>query len=550
MGVGGMGIVYRATYVENGKEVALKILSPGMTDSPQIAKRFEREMAILKKLKHPHIVRYFGGGKSGGQLFYAMELMPGGTVEDALKQASRFTWERTLEVLRQVAEALEYSHNASIVHRDLKPANLFFDKQGKVRLGDFGIARDTDATALTAAGKTVGTYAYMAPEQIAGKPPVSGKTDLYALGCVGFQLLTGETPFRADSAPEMLFKHMNDDPPRVGELAPDCPPAVEAVIDRLLEKAPEDRYFDALATQVAIDEVKDEVTRSMTEAAVATPHARTRVGGGSATKEDREVKEALAAAAEKRKKRRKKRRAAETPWYEKPAVLGGVLAAVVLGVGYVIFGALNPSEEELYAAAVAGMAGDDLVVWDDTRRGAIEPLLARYPDSPHADEARAWLDQIAMAKRVKQVKTFAALGKPPKSDAEQLYREANKFEAFGDRLTAVSRYRDMAQILEKSLDDPGSAEENRIFMQIARQRVAEIEAEGGLLGRDELLRNALADAYASFRTGDVLDARKTFNAVIDTYGGVAECAPYVTLSRKFVELTNVDQIDFELPEWL
>ena len=182
IGVGGMGIVYRATYTKNGAPVALKVLSPEVSDSEALQKRFEREISILKKLQHPNIVRYYGGGRFGAQRFYAMELIEGGSVEQYLKDKGKLPWEEALDITMQVAKALEHAHEAGIVHRDLKPANLLITKTNQIKLTDFGIARDTTATALTAAGKTVGTYAYMAPEQIRGKPPVDKKTDLTRIG--------------------------------------------------------------------------------------------------------------------------------------------------------------------------------------------------------------------------------------------------------------------------------------------------------------------------------------------------------------------------------
>ncbi|MSR60413.1 MAG: serine/threonine protein kinase, partial [Planctomycetaceae bacterium] len=204
IGVGGMGIVYRAVYTKTGTPVAIKILSPDLSNEVSLQKRFEREISILKKLLHPHIVRYYGGGKIGMQRFYAMELVTGGSLESYLKAKKRLPWEEAVAIGLQVAQALEHAHTAGVIHRDLKPANLMLTKDRKVKLTDFGIARDTTATALTAAGRTVGTYAYMAPEQIRGKPPVDKKTDLYALGCVLFEMLTGETPFCCENQGEML----------------------------------------------------------------------------------------------------------------------------------------------------------------------------------------------------------------------------------------------------------------------------------------------------------------------------------------------------------
>ena len=261
IGTGGMGVVYRAKYTKTGVSCAIKVLSPEMNDSPQVQSRFEREIAILKKLQHPHIVRYFGGGRMGAQRFYAMELVQGGSLEGVLRKRGKIPWEEVLTLSRQIAEALEHAHTAGVIHRDLKPANLLLTSDGTIKLTDFGIARDTTATALTAAGKTVGTYAYMAPEQIRGKPPVDRRTDLYALGCVMFEMLSGETPFHSENAGELLVKHLQEEPPRVSSLVPNTPIWLEELIFRLLEKDPDERIFDALALQVALDDVKDKVSR-------------------------------------------------------------------------------------------------------------------------------------------------------------------------------------------------------------------------------------------------------------------------------------------------
>ena len=207
-----MGIVYKAIYEETGKEVALKVLPPGLVGDQKLLKRFEREIDILKRLQHTNIVRYYGGGTHEGQRWYAMEYVDGGSLYDILKKKKKLTWEQATQVGRQLCAALEHAHNAGIIHRDLKPGNLFVTSKGKIKLGDFGIARDTEATALTAAGKTVGTYAYMAPEQIQGNTPLSRKTDLYATGCLLYELLTGETPFATENPAEMLMMQLNSDP--------------------------------------------------------------------------------------------------------------------------------------------------------------------------------------------------------------------------------------------------------------------------------------------------------------------------------------------------
>lgn len=260
LGVGGMGVVYRAIFVQNGTPVALKILAADVAKGGLVFHRFEREISILKKLEHPHIVRYYGGGRVGGSRFYAMELVPGGSLETLIKERRKLPWQDAIELALQITSALEHAHAVGVIHRDLKPGNLLITRRGKLKLTDFGIARDTSAAAITAAGRTVGTYAYMAPEQIRGKPPVSPQTDLYALGCVLFEMLTGRTPFQNENHGELLLMHLREPAPKVSQFVPDCPIWLVDLVSALLEKAPSDRPADARAVQESLTEIRDFLT--------------------------------------------------------------------------------------------------------------------------------------------------------------------------------------------------------------------------------------------------------------------------------------------------
>src|SRR6185369_6147054 len=175
IGAGGMGVVYRARYVGNDRKVALKLLPQHVATNPALAARFEREMAILKDLRHPHIVHCFGGTCEGDQWFYAMQLVEGGSIDKLLRDRGVLPWERVVEYGLQICSALQHAHQRGVIHRDVKPANLLLTVKDKIKLSDFGLALVTDESRLTAAGKAVGTYYYMAPEQIRGSPPLSDK---------------------------------------------------------------------------------------------------------------------------------------------------------------------------------------------------------------------------------------------------------------------------------------------------------------------------------------------------------------------------------------
>lgn len=249
--------MYRARYVPRNIELAVKMVPDDVSDGTTLA-RFEREMEVLKELKHPNIVRTFGGVCEDKQRFYAMELIPGGTLEDRLKAKGRLPWEEVIDYGLQMCAALAFLHSKGVVHRDVKPSNFLVTADGRVKLSDFGLASVMAARKITAEGRTAGTFLYMAPEQIRGQT-VTAATDLYALGCVFFELLTGRPPLVGDTPAETLHKHCKTPPPRVAEFAMDCPVSLERVVGRLLEKEAEKRYQSAEEVAAELQKVSQSV---------------------------------------------------------------------------------------------------------------------------------------------------------------------------------------------------------------------------------------------------------------------------------------------------
>lgn len=506
IGSGGMGKVYRATYLKNGMVVAVKVLAPDLTADEKIAKRFIRETEILKKLKHPHIVRYYGAGSTRAQRFYAMELVTGGTLDNLIREKGRLPWQEVVHYGIQIAKALEHAHHAGIVHRDLKPGNLLISSDGVLKLSDFGIARDTQATALTQAGKTLGTMHYMAPEQISGKQPVSRRTDLYALGCVLFQMLTGRTPFESNSQAELLFKHLDEKPPSVRDVDIEIPLWLAELIDELLAKDPQDRPFDALAVQVRLQEVEEKVKEQETRIRETT----------------QEGQSALTQAHSKTRKKRRKKKAAKTPIYERTWFLATGLALVVL---FIIWALLPPSEETLYARVKVHMDRPEPTEWIHAEQD-LERMLMRFPDGKRAEQARLWLDQIEMHRAERRADTNIRFGRPPQSEAERLYVEAQQYEKFGDRLTALEKYDAMPNVIEMS-------DETRPYLNLARKRSQEIRASvGGDTDRSAFIRAQLDEAEKLYERGDALAAREKWQAIIRLYGNIPEFEAYTAEARE------------------
>jgi YVTN family beta-propeller protein len=248
IGRGGMGVVYRATQVSLGRPVALKVISEALSDREGFRERFERESRLAASLDHPNIIPVYAAGEHDGVLFIAMRYVDGTDLRGLLGAEGAFDPARAAGVIAQVASALDAAHDRGLVHRDVKPANILVAARGggeHTYLTDFGLTKRTASdSGLTAAGEWVGTLDYVAPEQLRGES-VDGRADVYALGCVLYELLTGKVPFARDDDIAKLWAHISDPAPSPLELAPDTPRPLAAVTARCMEKDPADRFQTA-----------------------------------------------------------------------------------------------------------------------------------------------------------------------------------------------------------------------------------------------------------------------------------------------------------------
>ncbi len=254
LGAGALGTVYRAESDDVHGLVAVKMLHPHIAHDAGMVDRFQREIIVMERLSHPHIVRHYGGGMMDGQYFFAMELLEQGSLKERLRQHGPLPWRGAAQYLEQIAGALQHAHNHGVIHRDLKPSNLFFAADGRIVLGDFGIAHDVHETDRSNPGMAVGTYAYMSPEQICAEDRITGQSDLYSLGCVAYEMLTGRPPFAGANFAQIWDQHLHAVPKGLREQGVDCPEWLEDLVMRLLEKDPHKRPFNARAVQGLIRE--------------------------------------------------------------------------------------------------------------------------------------------------------------------------------------------------------------------------------------------------------------------------------------------------------
>ncbi len=326
IGEGGMAIVYKGFQESLHRYVALKVLRDELARDQQFVARFRQEALAAANLNHPNIVHVYDAGSSNGKYFIAMAYVDGGTLKDLIQQR-RINPERAVSIAIQLAEALDHAHNQGLIHRDVKPNNVLMTRDGRPLLTDFGIAKALyDAKQLTRTGTSIGTPEYMAPEQAQGRPP-DGRTDIYALGIVLYEMLASKVPFCTDTPVATMYMHVHEPPPPLRQAGADTtargavPEWLENVVCKALAKDPADRYATAGLFAAALrqgQEAMRAAARPVTPADAAASDAVTAIGPAAA-----------AAEAAKPKKKRTWGRAKRTPTpsSDAPTAIGPAAAA-------------------------------------------------------------------------------------------------------------------------------------------------------------------------------------------------------------------------------
>jgi protein kinase-like protein len=243
IGAGGMAHVYHAHDRQHNRDVAIKVLRPELAAAIGI-ERFLREIHIEARLQHPNILPLHDSGSVDGLLYYVMPYVEGETLRGRIKREKQLPVAEAVRITREVAEALDYAHRHNVVHRDIKPGNILLSG-GHAMVADFGLARAvsvSDEESLTGSGIAVGTAEYMSPEQASGEREVDGRSDIYALGCVLYEMLAGDPPFTGRTVQSVLARHRHDPPPRLSVVRPGLPPQLEEAVERTLAKVPADRF--------------------------------------------------------------------------------------------------------------------------------------------------------------------------------------------------------------------------------------------------------------------------------------------------------------------
>ncbi|MEJ2558393.1 MAG: protein kinase [Anaerolineae bacterium] len=245
---GGMSAVYKAVDPNLHRTVAVKLIHPHLSQDPEFVRRFEKEAAAVAQLRHPNIIQVYDFDHEGDVYYMVLEFVPGETLQTWLKRLNnanrRLPLKDTIQIMATICDAVAYAHQRGTIHRDLKPANVILNPQGQPILMDFGVAKMLGETYHTATGTVIGTALYMSPEQARGER-LDERTDIYSLGVMLFEMITGQPPFEADSAVVILMKHVNEPVPDICQLNGDAPDELVMVVEKALAKDPADRYQTA-----------------------------------------------------------------------------------------------------------------------------------------------------------------------------------------------------------------------------------------------------------------------------------------------------------------
>jgi serine/threonine-protein kinase len=543
IGSGAMGVVYRAIDTRNSRLAAVKVIMGEQGGTAKTSKRFVREAEILQSFRHPNIVRFLGGGRIEGTLYIAMEFVAGGTLEQLLLQREFLPWRETVDIGIQVCDALQYAHDRSVIHRDLKPSNLMISDDGKIKLTDFGIAKDLDATALTADGRTLGTAAYMAPEQIRGKPEVSHRTDLYALGCVMYQMITGFPPFEGKTAIALMHSHLTEMPPRPSVKNPQIPIALDNLIMNLMAKEPVDRPWDAAAVGHILSELrKKAVEGKPVQMVFSGSHQPTRLGGPV------DNSEISGFATRSRKTESVFERVFKRFELPQGQWLGtiGLAVGAVLVAALLVYQLLPPGPAYLYKHAASLMASDESSNWFLAKRDYIDDLQSRFPDY-RREEVQAWVDKIVLDRASRRATVLEhpnlLASTRPKGDAEDLFlrtfTETEEATKLGLLSVSAQKWKAMADTLPPEAEFRGwkllaRARSDSALHELEKKRTA-------ARSRLELADKAEAGEHAD-------EAARIRQEVIIEYGRYPDLEPILKPARDKLPKSAVPKTDDAKPE--
>lgn len=505
--------VLRGVHVERQISMAVKLVPRSVVNRPMRGSTFSEDVKLLQTMNHPRIVRYFGGAVEQGQPYLALELVQGESLRERLDRRGRLPWEYMVDVADAICTALHHAHARRIVHQRLTPTRILLADDDEVKITGFDCAwGDHDEVLGLRCPMEVAHY--LAPEVFRGKKSATHpQGDLFSLGVILYECLTGELPWPADSPAELVQARRNAPAPRVSSSVLDCPVWLDVLVAKLLEVKRQDRFPSAEETHRAIVNAKRKVASGMGAAQQAWSGQKGTLTLDTDRSEVRRIK------------RKRGTRVRDTsPFYERAWFLALCLAGVI-GLG--VWSLMPPSEETLFAKAKPMMDSDDPQQWSRAEERYLGSFRERFPDSEHAKEIADFDRRVAIHRAETRLNNNERLRRPPQTEAERQYGEARSYEQFGDRLTAWKKYEALVSLFadsEKKFD--------QAFVELARRQIDRIKAQQDpAQNQTEFLEHQLDRARELVKQNDLFAARKILDGIVELYGNNQEARPLVEQAR-------------------
>jgi len=533
IGSGGMGTVYLARHTETGREAAVKVLPASLSREEGFVARFQREIESLKKLKNPHVVELYDDGIEQETLYYAMEYVPGTTINDHIRENGKLKWREVIDIGVQVCSALKAAHDAGVIHRDLKPSNLILRDDGVVKLTDFGVAQVFAGTRLTKTGGVIGTVEYMSPEQAKGGR-VTRKSDLYSLGAVMYAMLTGRPPFTGKTSLEVVQKHQYGRFDRPMLYAPEMPHWLDDLVCQLLEKEPDNRYPDAYVLSRRLQEIVRKVQLSLEDETVAAEERRQSDEGETVPAVSERARQGPGISTIMRDAVRRELVSTMQPgWigrlFNNIWFLLALLVLLILG-GVWWYRARDLTPQERFEAGVELMeqpAGDG---WITARDEHFQPLIDEDAER-WKPKIKPYLRKIRVYELEQELTSGKRRGKlnPPQTDPERFLVLAVQLRDSGD-------FQQAEQILEALETLTAGRPDRAAIHDLTQKLLRELRQQRAEQFREStLIDEAFETAETHLKNNRPAKARAVWRSVIVLYGNHPAAKDAVRRARRLLE---------------
>lgn len=509
-------LVWRAIHVEQQKAVAVKVFSVPFGGTPESRVLLAREWEKLKRLNHPAIARCYGGGFEDNDAYLAYELIEGQTLASQLERRPRLAWDAVLDFAIPIAEALVVAHGKGICHGAIVPDKIIIAGLAPV-LVDFRVDR-VHSVYRNPRRPSALEVAMQPPEVVADPAAISPRGDLYSLGAVMFWALTGRPPISGETADEVAQNVATEQPPKAASIALDCPVWVSTLVEQALQKDSDARPHDARSFALALSEARQ---RSGGLTGVAE-HASSGFSPLQITKQE-----------DKDEARKLLGRAVVdvsdeelpdgTPLHDKAWFLILALLVIVAGLAWLVW-PLN--ESQLRSRAEKLLAEETRSSLEQAKKGYLLPMLKRFPDGEHSAWAAEQVDAIEMIEAEHALAVKVKRNLPLRDEGERLYAEAQRFEQFGDKATALDKYKSMETLL-------GDNPKYKPFVNLARRQIGRIRSRPDAEGEAaQIVQRRLDDADKLAQLGNIIGARDIWYSVIELYGDNTDVGPLVRIAQQ------------------